>query len=95
MNAWGLTPSIFGELEKKFIIFLEEKQDEILKAEYFLPTVIDSLIHDNKAKVKVLKSEEQWYGVTYKEDRQIINTAILKLVHKGIYPANLWGKQDE
>ncbi|WP_017415313.1 sugar phosphate nucleotidyltransferase [Clostridium tunisiense] len=95
MNAWGLTPSIFGELEKKFIIFLEEKQDEILKAEYFLPTVIDSLIHENKAKVKVLKSEERWYGVTYKEDRQIIKTAIFNLVQKGIYPANLWGKQDE
>lgn len=95
MNAWGLTPSIFNELEKKFRIFLEEKQGEILKAEYFLPTVIDSLIHENKAKVKVLKSEEQWYGVTYKKDRQIINTAILNLVHKGIYPSNLWGKQDE
>ncbi|MEG0774194.1 sugar phosphate nucleotidyltransferase [Clostridium sp.] len=95
MNTWGLTPSIFDELEKKFLIFLEKKQDEILSAEYFLPTVIDSLIHENKAKVRVLKSEEKWYGVTYKEDREIISTAILKFIAKGIYPVNLWGKQNE
>jgi NDP-sugar pyrophosphorylase family protein len=95
MNTWGLTPSIFDELEKKFLIFLEKKQDEILRAEYFLPSVIDSLIHENKAKVRVLKSEEQWYGVTYKEDRDIISTAILNFIAKGIYPVNLWGKQNE
>lgn len=95
MNAWGLTPSIFNELEKKFSSFLLEKQDEILKAEYFLPAVIDSLIHENKAKVKVLKSEEQWYGVTYKEDKDIIENAILKFINNGIYPENLWGKQNE
>ncbi|EQB86301.1 NDP-sugar pyrophosphorylase family protein [Clostridium punense] len=95
MNAWGLTPSIFNELEKKFSSFLLEKQDEILKAEYFLPAVIDSLIRENKAKVKVLKSEEQWYGVTYKEDKDIIENAILKFINNGIYPENLWGKQNE
>ncbi|MPM41076.1 hypothetical protein SDC9_87726 [bioreactor metagenome] len=95
MNAWGLTPSIFNELEKKFSSFLLEKQDEILKAEYFLPAVIDSLIRENKARVKVLKSEEQWYGVTYKEDKNIIENAILKLINNGIYPENLWGKQNE
>lgn len=95
MNTWGLTPSIFNELEKKFSIFLVEKQDEILKAEYFLPAVIDSLIHENKARVKVLKSEEQWYGVTYKEDKNTIQNAILKFINNGIYPENLWGKQNE
>lgn len=95
MNTWGLTPSIFNELEKKFSSFLLEKQDEILKAEYFLPAVIDSLIHENKARVKVLKSEEQWYGVTYKEDKNIIDNAILKFINNGIYPENLWGKQNE
>lgn len=95
MNTWGLTPSIFNELEKKFSSFLLEKQDEILKAEYFLPAVIDSLIHENKARVKVLKSEEQWYGVTYKEDKNIIENAILKFINNGIYPENLWGKQNE
>lgn len=95
MNTWGLTPSIFNELEKKFSSFLLEKQDEILKAEYFLPAVINSLIHENKARVKVLKSEEQWYGVTYKEDKNIIENAILKFINNGIYPENLWGKQNE
>jgi len=95
MNAWGLTPSIFNELEKKFSSFLLEKQDEILKAEYFLPAVIDSLIRENEVKVKVLKSEEKWYGVTYKEDKNIIENAILKFINNGIYPGNLWGKQNE
>jgi len=92
MNTWGLTPSIFEELEKRFPIFLEENKNQILKAEFFLPTVVDNLIHENKAKVRVLTSEEQWYGVTYKEDREIVKAAIKNLVDKGLYPVNLWGK---
>lgn len=92
MNTWGLTPSIFEELEKRFPIFLEENKNQILKAEFFLPTVVDNLIHENKAKVRVLTSEEQWYGVTYKEDREIVKAAIVNLVDKGLYPVNLWRK---
>ncbi|MGV8983101.1 nucleotidyltransferase family protein [Clostridium sp.] len=95
MNTWGLAPSIFEELEKKFLIFLEENKNNILKAEYFLPSVIDSLIAEDKAKVKVLTSEEQWYGVTYKEDKPIVKAAIRNLVGKGIYPVKLWGEENE
>jgi len=95
MNTWGLTPSIFEELEKRFPIFLEEKKNDILKAEYLLPCVVDSLIAEAKAKVKVLTSEEQWYGVTYKEDKPIVKAAIMNLVDKSIYPMNLWGKEHE
>ncbi len=92
MNTWGLTLSIFEELEKRFPIFLDENKNQILKAEFFLPTVVDNLIHENKAKIRVLTSEEQWYGVTYKEDREIVKAAIKNLVDKGLYPVNLWGK---
>jgi choline kinase len=95
MNTWGLTPIIFEELEKKFPIFLEENKNNILKAEYLLPCLIDSLIAEDKAKVEVLTSEEQWYGVTYKEDKAIVKTAIMNLVDKGEYPVNLWGKENE
>jgi hypothetical protein len=91
MNTWGLTPSIFEELEKKFSIFLEENKNNILKAEYLLPGVIDSLIAEHKVKVKVLASENQWYGVTYKEDNPVVKAAIMNLVEKGIYKVKLWG----
>lgn len=94
MNVWGFTPSIFSELKTGFPRFLEESTDNPLKAEYFLPTVIDSLIAEGKARVKVLKSNEKWYGVTYKEDKPQVKEAIRKLIENGVYPENLWGTND-
>lgn len=93
MNTWGFTPSIFKELEAGFMKFLEENEANILKAEYFIPSVVDSLIKEGKAKVKVLKSKEQWYGVTYKEDKPMVHEAINKLIRSGIYPEKLWGNK--
>lgn len=93
MNTWGFTPSIFKELEAGFMKFLEENEANILKAEYFIPSVVDSLIKEGKAKVKVLKSKEQWYGVTYKEDKPMVHEAINKLIKSGIYPEKLWGSK--
>lgn len=95
MNTWGFTPSIFKEIEGKFPKFLEDNKDNLLKAEYFLPTVVDSLITQNKAKVKVLTSTEQWYGVTYKEDKPRVKEAINALIEKGIYSENLWEAQND
>lgn len=95
MNTWGFTPSIFDELEKKFPQFLEENKENLLKAEYFLPSIVDSLIAENVAKVKVLTTCEQWYGVTYKEDKPIVKTMIMQLVCKGVYPIKLWGDKNE
>lgn len=90
MNTWGFTPSILKELEARFPIFLEESKNNILKAEYFLPTVVDNLIREGKASVKVLNSDEKWYGVTYKEDKPVVKEAINKMIEDGKYPANLW-----
>ncbi|MBL4937144.1 nucleotidyltransferase [Clostridium sp. YIM B02515] len=90
MNLWGFTPSIFMELEKGFSRFLEVKEADNLKAEYFLPSVVDKLIIEGKAKVKVLTSKEQWYGVTYKEDKPLVHKAINRLINSGIYPEKLW-----
>lgn len=91
MNTWGFTPSIFDELENGLPKFLQDNKNNLLKAEYFLPSVVDSLISEGKASVKVLASNEQWYGVTYREDKQAVKQAILTLVNRGAYPINLWG----
>lgn len=94
MNIWGFTPSIFTELKSNFPKFLEESKGNILKAEYFLPTVVDKLISQGKAKVKVLRCNEKWYGVTYKEDKPQVKEAIRKLIENRVYPENLWGIND-
>jgi NDP-sugar pyrophosphorylase family protein len=87
MNMWGFQPSILKELEKRFTSFLE---DEVvrnpLKSEYFLPTVVGELLNENKATVKVLRSADKWYGITYKEDKEAVVKAIAKLKAQGIYP---------
>lgn len=90
MNTWGFTPSIFEELEKGFLKFSEDNKENILKAEYFLPSVVDNLIAEGKAKVKVMTSKEQWYGVTYREDKPQVNKAINDLINRGVYPRKLW-----
>jgi len=61
-----------------------------LKCEYFLPDVVGKLLEEGKAEVAVLKSLDRWYGVTYKEDKQVVMDAIQQLKNKGIYPEKLW-----
>lgn len=91
MNLWGFTPSIFPELDSRFSLFLDNiLPDNPLKGEYFLPIVVSSLIHERKADVKVLDSPDKWYGVTYKEDKKAVVSAISKMKRDGIYPINLW-----
>lgn len=90
MNMWGFTPSIFKELESRFPEFLAENSENLEKAEYFLPTVVDRLISSGKAQVKVLTSDDRWYGVTYREDKPVVTEAIAGMIERGIYPKNLW-----
>lgn len=61
-----------------------------LKCEYFLPFVVDELLSEGKADVRVLKSLDRWYGVTYKEDKEVVVKAIQGLKDKGLYPQKLW-----
>ena len=61
-----------------------------MKAEYFLPFVVDELIKENKARVRVLKTDEKWYGVTYKEDKEKVMDAIGQMIKGGKYPERLW-----
>lgn len=94
MNMWGFTESVLPELENRFVAFLEEKAAENpLKAEYFLPEVVGALLEEEKATVRVLKSFDKWYGVTYKEDKPVVVEAIAGLKKKGLYPEKLWERK--
>ncbi len=84
MNMWGFTPDIFDYLEKDFIEFLE-KNINVPKSEFYLPFVVDRLIKDNIKKVNVLSTEDRWYGVTYKEDKDTVVSALHKMCDDGMY----------
>lgn len=91
MNCWGFTPGFMKELENRFPKFLdEEMKKNPLKCEYFLPSVVSELVEEGKAVVKVLESEEKWYGVTYQEDKSAVMEAIQTMKENGLYPQNLW-----
>lgn len=89
MNFWGFTPQYFVELENRFTKFIEENKNE-LKAEFFIPTVVNELITEGKGKTKVLESNAAWFGVTYQEDRPVVVESIRELIKAGKYPENLW-----
>ena len=87
MNMWGFSNSILKELETGFVKFLQnELPANPLKAEYFLPTAVGGLLREGKASVQVLTSLDKWYGVTYKEDKQMVVEAIAGLKKQGLYP---------
>ena len=91
MNFWGFTRSFVSEMEARFPAFLDKALAENpLKSEYFLPGVVDQLIKEHKASVKVLKSRDKWYGVTYKEDKPGVVDALQAMKDQGIYPEKLW-----
>lgn len=91
MNMWGFSESILGELQSRFSAFLEENLEKNpLKCEYFLPFVVDELLKEGRATVAVEKSQDKWFGVTYKEDKPMVMAAIQNLKDQGVYPAHLW-----
>lgn len=91
MNLWGFTKSFMGEISDRFERFIrDEVPANPLKAECYLPFVVDELLKENKAEVKVLKSKDRWFGVTYKEDKEMVKRSIADLKEKGVYPKNLF-----
>ena len=91
MNMWGFSASILKELKDRFPAFLKENVEKNpLKCEYFLPFVVDELLCEKKATVKVLKSMDKWYGVTYKEDKPVVMNAVQRMKDEGMYPQKLW-----
>ena len=85
MIMWGLQPGFFEILEKGFSEFLSQLNEEDLKSEYLLPTIIGALLKQGKVQVKVLESKDKWFGVTYKEDKEGVVAAIRDLIDKGEY----------
>lgn len=91
MNFWGFTASMLREMEAGFPEALDRiLAENPLKGEYFLPSVVDRLLREHKADVKVLKSRDRWYGVTYKEDKESVVNALQSMKDKGEYPDKLW-----
>ena len=91
LNMWGMHSSVFKYLDEMFVKFLEESITG-LKSEFYLPFVIDEMIKTDQARVKVLETADQWFGITYKNDKPDVIGKISKLVKKGVYPANLFEK---
>lgn len=89
MNMWGLYPEFFNILETGFDEFLSALDASNLKSEYLLPTIIGDLLKDKKIAVEVLKSHDEWFGVTYKEDKDFVKQNIQLLIEKNVYPKSL------
>jgi NDP-sugar pyrophosphorylase family protein len=89
MNFWGFTPAVFQQSEPMFREFVEANEENP-KAEFFIPLVADKLIKTGTASFKVIPTASKWFGVTYKEDKPIVQKSISELVENGTYPANLW-----
>ena len=89
MNSWGFMPELVGELERLFTGFLEEHGTE-LKSEFYLPFAVDTLIREGRAEIKMLKSEDSWFGITYREDKPFVQAALRKLVAEGACPEKLF-----
>ena len=89
MNMWGFTPAIFPQLEADFRAFLRTKGAE-LKSEAYIPMSVGNLIRAGQATCQVLRSDSTWFGVTYREDKPVVQASIGEQVRSGAYPASLW-----
>ncbi|HIU75287.1 MAG TPA: nucleotidyltransferase [Candidatus Pelethocola excrementipullorum] len=95
MNLWGFTDSFLDELQNRFTRFLDDNiEHNPLKSEYFLPTVVNELLEEEKADVQVRISKDRWYGVTYKEDKPLVVDSIRKMKEEGLYPEYLWKEEN-
>jgi len=89
MNFWGFTPAVFDQSLEMFTRFVDANEHNP-KAEFFIPLVADELIKSGIASFKVIPTASKWFGVTYKEDKPIVQKSISDLVSSGVYPENLW-----
>ena len=94
MNMWAFHPSILAELEDRFPEFLVTAiEKNPLKAEFFLPTVVDHMLKRGEISVKVEKSADKWYGVTYREDKPLAASALKQMHDSGLYPSPMWAQE--
>ena len=90
MNMFAFTKDIMEHLENNYKSFLDENQDNLMKCEYLIPTVVSDLVQDGLVGVDILHTEATWYGVTYKEDRDLVVDAIKEMKKNNDYPDRLW-----
>lgn len=90
MSFFAFTPKFLEHLEENFHRFLEENKDNMMTAEFFLPTALTDLIQDGIATVDVVPTNALWFGMTYKEDKEFVRERINEEKSKGLYPYNLW-----
>ena len=89
MNMWAFTPRVFGQLRESFAQFLERNGSDP-KAECLIPNTVGDLVSTGQARVKVLRSGDSWFGVTYREDRPRVIESVRALIASGVYPEKLW-----
>ena len=89
MNMWGFTPRVFGQLRDYFQRFLEVRGRE-MQSECYLPSAVNEFVHKGDARVKVLHTNDSWFGITYREDHPRVVENIGGLVRDGVYPMRLW-----
>lgn len=89
MNMWGFTPRLFDELDRVFREFLERSGNEA-KSECFIPLTVGQLVAEKLATCRVLRTDSSWFGVTYREDKEIVQASIAGLISRGDYPSSLW-----
>ena len=92
MNFLLFTPDLFQILEDRFPDFLNQNKDNLDSCEYLIPIVLNELVEEGKKQVNVIETTSVWYGITYKEDKDLVTNAIKKLVEIGVYPQNLWSE---
>jgi len=90
MNFLLFDPSLFPLLEEKMDLFLEENKNDLTSCEFLIPIVLNEYIKENRGKVKVIETSATWYGITYKEDKELVTNAIKKLIENKVYPKKLW-----
>jgi len=91
MNMWGFPPAILAQLADHFRRFLTLNRDHLTTAEFYLPEVVGAVVNAGQARVRVLPTSEQWFGVTYQQDQPRVKAALQDLIRQGIYPERLWG----
>ena len=90
MNMWAAYPEFLDKLESGFAEFLKDESGDPLKKEYLIPIIVDGLLKQNKATVKVLETQDKWIGITYKEDTELAQAGFCEMIRSGKYPAKLW-----
>ena len=90
MNMWAGYPEFLDFLVEDFKDFLANVEEGDLKSEYLLPNIVDKLLKEERANVKVLETQDRWFGVTYKEDKETVQDAFRELIRDGVYAAKLW-----